>query len=459
MYRCARGRFETGTGENDVGLGLIILAFVCAGAVAVLLILLTKGWKRGRQSSAEAPPTSSRQMAPMPAASTALEAAPARPTQIIVADGDEQMLALTSLDLTTATQRLKGAERVDAGMFGRALEPIMQVVPSMATAGMAANRQLMEVVINGPLVAARDGNGFRAITMGADGIQQNARLFKPEALQNVANAAMVWQLASVIVAQKHLADISAALKRLEKTVAGVQSFLEEERAALIQAAMNYIKNARQAMQQGEFLERTRDKLEDFEIQLEQAGIALLRQIQRESALALERDTVGCEGEYQSALRKHQGIADRVKELVACTDVRIANWYLCSLYPDRSRMLAGRMEQIQAFVTEVRTLQEHLESVVDSDCKMIDATWTSDETIAARRADVRRGATGTTDLNEGASRCEQIMARVEGVSADLATPTRLLVEVEKGAAKAIYLSHEKPTIPPLRIRQPVALASS
>jgi hypothetical protein len=66
----------------------------------------------------------------------------------------------------------------------------------------------MEVVINGDLVRAADGHGFRAIAMGAKGVREHARLFEVKNLQNVVNAAAVWQIASVLVAQKHLADIS-----------------------------------------------------------------------------------------------------------------------------------------------------------------------------------------------------------------------------------------------------------
>src|SRR5690606_24755771 len=221
----------------------------------------------------------------------------------------------TMLDEIEGAKQVAGMSRHAPSTFGRALEPLMQVAPSMATAGMANSRQLMEVVINGPLVAAADGNGFRAMTMGANGVQQNARLFEPKALQNVANAAAIWQLASFAVAQKHLADISATLQHVEGKDVGNQSMNEEERTTLIDGALKYIHSARHAMQQGEFLDRTRDKLEDFEIQLEQAGTTLLRQIGRESKSELEVDTVGCEGEYQSALAKHRALAACAAELV------------------------------------------------------------------------------------------------------------------------------------------------
>lgn len=375
-----------------------------------------------------------------------------QPTRLVLAVGEEPVFAMTMLDEAEATKQVAGLTRSEPSAFGRALEPLMQMAPSMATAGMAGSRQLMEVVINGPLVAAADGNGFRAMTMGASGVQQNARLFEPKALQNVANAAAIWQLASVAVAQKHLADISATLKRVEDKVAGIQSMLEEERAALIEGALKYIHSARQAMQHGEFLDRTRDKLEDFEIQLEQAGTTLLRQIERESLSELERDTVGCEGEYQSALAKHQALAARSAELVACAEVRLANWYLCSLYPDRSKMLESRMQQIQQFMAQVASVQQRMSDALDDDCRKIEARFTSNETIAERRTHVRQEAEhGKNALKSGRKRCASIIARVKAVADDRASPSRLLIETNGKVPTAVYLTHERPTLPPIRIQ--------
>ena len=206
------------------------------------------------------------------------------------------------------------------------------------------------------------------------------------------------------------------------------------------------------MQQGEFLDRTRDKLEDFEIQLEQAGTTLLRQIERESQSELDRDTVGCEGEYQSALAKHRALAEHASELVACAEVRLANWYLCSLYPDRSKMLESRMQQIQQFLARVARIQKQISGALDADCQKIDARFTSDETIAERRTHVRDEAkSGNEVLSKGAKRCATIIARVKTVAEDRSSASRLLIEIDGSTPTAVYLAHEKPTLPPIRIQ--------
>ncbi|WP_144815139.1 hypothetical protein [Aerolutibacter ruishenii] len=432
------------------------MTWVILGGAAILLVAVLAVVRKRRGGQVAFPaielPTLPVVVQPVEVEALAVPEEPEVPTRLVLAVDDEPVFAMTMLDEAEGSKQIAGLSRHAPSAFGRALEPLMQVAPSMATAGMAGSRQLMEVVINGPLVAAADGNGLRAMTMGANGVQQNARLFEPKALQNVANAAAIWQLASVAVAQKHLADISATLKRVEDKIAGIQSMLEEERAALIDGALKYIHSARQAMQQGEFLDRTRDKLEDFEIQLEQAGTTLLRQIERESKSELERDTVGCEGEYQSALAKHQALAARAAELVACAEVRLANWYLCSLYPDRSKMLESRMQQIQQFMAQVARVQKQLSGALDADCEKIDARFTSDETIAERRTHVRNEAkSGKEALSKGAKRCATIIERVQAVADDRSSTSRLLIETNGKTPTAVYLAHEKPTLPPIRIQ--------
>ena len=377
---------------------------------------------------------------------------PEVPTRLVLTVDDEPVFDMTMLNEVEWTERVSRLSRHEPSAFGRALEPLMQVALSIATATMAGSPQLMEVVINGPLAAAADGSGFRAITMGANGVQQNARLFEPKPLQNLANAAAIWQLASVAVAQKHLADISATLKRVEDKVAGIQSMLEEKRAAQIDGALKYIHSARQAMQQGEFLDRTRDKLEDFEIWLEQAGTTLLRQIERESNSELERDIIGCKGEYQSALVKHRALTARATELVACAEVRLANWYLCSLYPDRSTMLESRMQQIQQFMDQVASAQKQLSGALEADCQKIDARLTPGKSIAERRTSVRDAAKlGDEVLSGGVERCAITMARVRTIEGDRSSVGRLWIEMNGKTPAAVYLTQKKQPLSPIRIQ--------
>ncbi len=365
------------------------------------------------------------------------------PDRIVVTSDDREVMSMTVFEgADTSKMQLHGAIRLPQGAISGSLrsliEPLLQVAPSAGTAVMANSSKLMEVVINGQMLAASDGNGFRAIAKAAKGFE-HARLHKPSNLQNVANAAAMWQIASVIVAQKHLADISATLKRVESKVDGVQKFLEEARSAIVKSVMNYLSVAKLAVENGEFLERTRGELERFDLQLDQVGMTLIDQIKRESLTELERDTVGCEGEYQSALAKHIRLSRLVEELALCNEVRLANWYLCSVYPDNSKMLAPRLDQIRKSLNESKALHENLLESVVKDCGLIEADFTSSETINERRSEVRSEANkGKNVLTEGISHCESIVLKVDSVRADRQATNRLVIETKEGAPSAVYL---------------------
>lgn len=98
------------------------------------------------------------------------------------------------------------------------------------TAKEVASKQIMEVVINGSLAKAADGNGLRAFSRTADGkFIEHARLYNADTLSKMVNMAAVWQIASVVVAQKHLADINKKLEELQDGVDRIVSFQEDER--------------------------------------------------------------------------------------------------------------------------------------------------------------------------------------------------------------------------------------
>jgi DNA-binding FrmR family transcriptional regulator len=363
------------------------------------------------------------------------------PEQFVVSEGEgaEPAMSLRTLDPTAFDKARKDAVNVDVKAFGRVLEPLLQVAPAMATAAMANSKQLMEVVINGSLVAASDGNGLRAFAMGTGGITEQARLFIPSGLQTVASAAMLWQLVSVAVAQKHLADISATLKQLEGKVDGIQSFLEEERLAVIRSAMNYLLTAKAAVERGEFLARTRDVLERHDVELDRAAMALMDQIRRESRVELTTDTLGCEGEYRSAKQKHEKLSARLQELTLCLETRMANWYLCSLYAERSEMLSPRLEHLCRQLDRAQRLESVLEQALRQDCEKIDSTFTLDTTIAQRRSEVRDCAQpGFEALASSQERCGTVVMQLAAVEKDRGGSTRLLLETTHSKLTAIYL---------------------
>ncbi|MEI6934131.1 hypothetical protein ACOQLP_30475, partial [Klebsiella pneumoniae] len=94
------------------------------------------------------------------------------------------------------------------------LSPLLQTLPSLATSAHVASHQYMEVIINGPLASVKDGPGFRGFSLGEKGIKEHAVLLNPDKLSQLVNAGMLLNVASAVLAQKHLADISKKLTEI-----------------------------------------------------------------------------------------------------------------------------------------------------------------------------------------------------------------------------------------------------
>jgi hypothetical protein len=155
-----------------------------------------------------------------PAVETREQDAPTR-----IAIGENPTRPVVTIGVLQSPLEYEEAKPLDlqSGSMSR-LSALCQAAPSHLVAGEASGKRLMEVVINGDLVRAADGNGLRAFAMGAGGIKEHARLFDVSNLQTMIHATAIWQVASVVVAQKHLADISQELDEIKDGVLEISRF-------------------------------------------------------------------------------------------------------------------------------------------------------------------------------------------------------------------------------------------
>ena len=420
------------------------MILIIIGAFATLALgAITLGIKFGKQRTIEKDVNNS--SAPTIPAPRAASSPPTQSTGLVVKDCEREVMEITILDDTSASDaQLASMTNLPQKSVHHALkkmiEPLLQVAPTTGTAIAANSSKLMEVVINGELLAASDGNGYRAIAKATKGFE-HARLHEPSNLQNAANAAAIWQLVSVVVAQKHLADISAAIQRIESQIGEIQTSLEDDRSAIIKSVIDYLSDAREAIEKGEFLERTRTELERFDFELNKVEHKLNTQIMRESKKELERDKVGCGGEYRSALAKHKRLSSLTDELVLCNETRLANWYLCSLYPDDSEMLIPRLSKIKDSLDETQRINEQLVRTVEEDCALVSGTFTTNNTVHERRSEIRyEHKLSNRKLTSSIKRNNDALVRIETIHADRRSTSRFIVEAKDGAPTNIYFCH-------------------
>lgn len=325
------------------------------------------------------------------------------------------------------------AKKLDStnGVVGR-LSSALQAVPSILVASQSQGKQLMEVVVNGNLIRAADGAGFRGFVVGPKGIQEQARLFEAGKLQNMVSAAAFWQVASVLVAQKHLADISQKLDEIKQGIDRISRFLEVERRARIQATYQYLYQAYQAFTAGELSDSLRYQLENCERDLLAIQLHLINEYKNIVTQSVEhRDFVGT-GDLKDDIEKKIVYLNCVKnDLFLCFKTRVAAWHLLSLYPGEPALRAARRQDITTGLEEMTVLSNMTRTQLDLDTSNIRAFWNKKSTLQERRAAVR---SKTAEVIHGlASNADKQKAAISLSTALLedATPTRIILEIQNG----------------------------
>ncbi|WGE33675.1 hypothetical protein NYR61_09370 [Actinobacillus genomosp. 1] len=112
-------------------------------------------------------------------------------------------------------------------------------VPSLSAKYQAVKNHIVNINLDPrKLTPARDGNGLRGMIHGKKGIKENVRIYEAKGLKQAINTGVLWNLASTVVAQKHLADINEKLKDIQQGIDDIKEFLNNERTAKIESALD-----------------------------------------------------------------------------------------------------------------------------------------------------------------------------------------------------------------------------
>jgi hypothetical protein len=216
---------------------LVFLAGLLTGAL--LVAAFRTYWTQRRNSTSLAPETAS----PLVTISNAIsvpdsepEASPASLVEYL--DSAPAGLDIVSDELRLSPQLLSGLQ-----LF------VQQAPPQIALAAQASGQYVLkfssstQALLNSQSAAIMraSGGGYRAIAQRVDGqIVEHGRLNSAARIGTPAAALAVWQILSIVTAQKYLSDINVHLERIELGVKGIQDWLETNRSAGLTAAIKYI---------------------------------------------------------------------------------------------------------------------------------------------------------------------------------------------------------------------------
>lgn len=353
---------------------------------------------------------------------------------IIIGPSQESpIVTIKALDINNRFEIAEELNFYDDNSISR-FNSIFQAVPSLLVASESAGKQLYEVVINGELARAADGNGMRALSIGSDGkIQEHAKLFESGKLQDMINATAVWQIASVIVAQKHLADISAKLDEIKYSVIAISQFLDDQRKARIKAIRDYLGQAYQALQHGEFSHAIRNHLELCEKDLLEIFHHLMSEYNRKLNTIVEhKETFGTEQLTQDIEKKMKDLDHLSQDITQCLKTRILGWHILSLFPGEPQLKLARHSSIENSINEWRCLPDKYKNKLADEIERINAFWNKQKTLEERKDNLKKILDNSyKDSQNNTESSSRILQQSAQLLIEYDQPTHVLLEYQEG----------------------------
>ena len=406
----------------------VLIAVLATFAIALLAFVW---WKRRPHGEAAGVPHS-HALVPIEreeemATSVVLGMSADKPAVVISMSSDEAAFAVSS---PLSNGRLDLIDRMSA---------TLQAVPSLLVQQAHQGRHLMEVVINNPLVNSAKGDYFLPFARGVDGrMIEQAKLLNPSGLSSLVNAAAVWQVASVVVAQKHLADISAKLDDIKQGIDDLKNLVQDKLDGDIEGTYNYLREVVTTFERGQVPKFARLELEGCRRQLLQIESALMRMFDRRLKEAVQhKETVGTGDLLQDTLRRYDDL-DRIRgSLLTCLRTQTLAWHVLSLFPGEETPAEIWKEGTLATMGKLAGLQSSLSKTADQDVERFHAWFNRESTLEARRTEVQTRARQSTNAIEHETSAFQLsMDRTTLKLERNSDPIRLGLEVINGEIQQV-----------------------
>lgn len=316
-----------------------------------------------------------------------------RPAAIVL--GEDAANPAVKFSPLTSDERYRAARPIELnGSLAGRMNSVLQAAPTLLIENAQRGKQLMEVVINGNMIRAADGNGLRAMAVDANGkFSEHARLFSVDKLQELVNVAAVWQIASVVVAQKHLADISEKLDKILTAVDELSRFMDSERRSRITGTHSYLTQVAAAIQAGEIAPAVRAELESCERDLLAAQDHLVSETRGRLSKAIEhKEKLGTETLTEETLARYYDLNGSVDDIGLCIRTRVLAWHVLSLVPGEPHLKQARRSDIERSIEELSKLVAAVYAVLPTDLERIKSRFNLASTIEERKESIRNAAT-------------------------------------------------------------------
>ena len=252
------------------------------------------------------------------------------------------------------------------------LNPLLSTIPNLGTAAHTHSTNYMEVVVPAGEKLADASTGSRALRgvfKEPNGqIKGHAELFKPEQLQRLVSGAVLMNIASVALAQKHLHDISKKLDRISEQFEEVGRFQREKRFSNIEGTLCGFMQMKRDMSDYSFTHISTDIVASECVQLAKIEKHISKDISR--AIDGLGSVGGLGPEFDQGINN---VVMLLKELHLCVMAKLYGYQIMAIVSPDPTWVGRRLDDVQ---DDIERSYMHYDSTVDAILGTLDKTRNS-----------------------------------------------------------------------------------
>lgn len=241
--------------------------------------------------------------------------------------------------------------------------PFLKLIPLTLTGAEFGGGNYIQIEVHGPRALASKPESFLPLIRGAGGqVEKLAELENSEQLQQAIRHGVMWQLAFLIVARRHLADIDAKLDYIKSGINEIQKFLKNERRSKIAGTFDYLRQVVKTLGNRDSSAALRNQVEHIERELLQCQTHIMRDL----GGSAEKIDMIIQGRFKRRTTLAKNINDRAdemyeleKEWLLCILARTLNWQVLCVFPGDKQFKITRRAAIYKSIDEFTLFVRHV----------------------------------------------------------------------------------------------------
>ncbi len=273
-------------------------------------------------------------------------------------------------------------------------------------------------------------------------LQSKQSCFHQRTYEKIVNAGALFQVASVIVAQKHLADISQKLTEIKLAVNEINKHQKDKRETDMTGAIDYFKQIAPSILAGELRASYQHQIEKYEGDLLSIRNHLLKDLEKlNSEIENLKDDhkFGTEGIKMVIEMHQQNLFDLYQQLFLCIRARACGWQLLLAFPGTEEIAKSRKQNIDESLAVLNVDGELVKKTIakmDKKIRSLSAVTNTALTLNERKLDLLKWQDKLIEkVTHTRNEIDANIRSVESLVQDKHSATKFLLKVEGGKVVA------------------------